>query len=120
MNPQLETFDEILNALAEVRKNIQTRQKFPIELWDAIIRLAQTHPIEEISSRLNISIAYLRRKIRQSKGSSSSINFQEVSHYIPGICQDAISIELTSDFGLTARIQGPSSCLSFLGTLFRR
>jgi len=118
MNPQLDTLEEIHATLIQLRQEARTQRRFPQKLWEAIIRLTQVHSIETICLHLNISPAYLKRKIRQTQ-ESPSINFQEISHSIQGAGSDITVVELSSNSGLRARIQGPLSCLNCLHSLFR-
>lgn len=118
MSPQIDSLEEIHSTLTHLRQKSTTRQKFPKELWEAIIRLIQIHPIEKICERLKISPAYLKRKIRQSQA-SPIIDFQEISRHLHGAHSDTIVIELSLDSGLKAKIQGPLSCLNCLHSLFR-
>jgi AraC-like DNA-binding protein len=116
MNTPIDSFDEIEIALMNIRKQAKTKQKFPQELWNAIIGLTKTHSIQEVSQRLNISPTYLKRKIRMSR-ESSPLDFREIS--LQNTCSEMVSIELISNFGIKAKIQGPPSCLSYLGALLR-
>lgn len=118
MNSQINSLEEIHATLECLRKESTTRQKFPKELWDAIIRLTQVHSIQEICKKLRINPAYLNLKIRQSQA-SPTIDFQEISHPLHGAHSNTITIELSLDSGLKAKIQGPLSCLSCLHSLFR-
>jgi hypothetical protein len=113
MNPSIDSFDEVKRMLNQVRQQTKTKQKFPQEIWDRIISLVNSHSIQEVSSRLNISQSYLRHKIR----SNAPIEFKEIS--FPQICSDFISIEISSNRGITAKINGPASCLGYLTPLLR-
>jgi DNA-binding transcriptional regulator YdaS (Cro superfamily) len=115
MNHQLNTLEEIHATLTSLRQQVTGRRKFPKELWSTIIRLTKTYSIAEISQRLEISPAYLKRKIHQSQP-SPSLDFQEVSIQGPNL--GTVVIELDSSSGLRAKIQGPVSCLSCLQSLF--
>lgn len=117
MNTQVDPFVEIAIRLAEIRQQAKTKQKFPQELWDAIISLTQSYSIQEVSKRLNINPSYLKRKIRDFLP-IRELDFSEVP--VQNICSGMVSVELFSDSGLRAKIQGPPSCLSYLTTLFGR
>jgi len=118
MNGKEDAFDEIETALTLLRQQTETKQRFPKEVWDSIIQLAQTHPIQEVSQRLNISPSYLKKKIKESH-KISSIDFNEITYPVQA-CANLVCIELVSNFGLKAKIQGPLSCLNFLSSLFER
>jgi len=118
MNTQEDSFHEIEAALAQLRQQTKKKRKFPQELWDAIISLTQTHSIQMVSLRLNINPSYLKQKIRKSHEISPH-DFREISAPVQA-CSNTVSIELVSDFGVRAKIQGPSSCLNYLIPLFRR
>lgn len=118
MNTQEDPFCEIEAALTQLRQQAKTSRRFPQELWDAIISLTQTHSIQVVSLRLNINAAYLKQKIRESH-EISPLDFREISAPVQA-CSNTVSIELVSDFGVRAKIQGPSSCLGYLSSLFRR
>jgi transposase len=119
MNFQINTLEEIKAILEGFRQESTTRQKFPKELWEAILHLTKVHSIQEIGKRLKISPSYLKRKISQSQA-SPTIDFQEISYPLQGGHSDSIIIELSLNSGLKAKIQGPLSCLSCLQTLFKR
>ena len=59
MNVKDDPFHEIETILTQLRQQAKTRQRFPQEVWNTVIRLTQTHPIQEVSLRLNISPTYL-------------------------------------------------------------
>lgn len=117
MDSQISSLEEIHATLERLRTE-STRKKFPKELWDAIIRLTQVHSIQEICKKLKFNPAYLKLKIRQSQD-SSTIDFQEISPPLHVAHLDIISIELSLNSGLKAKIQGPLSCLSYLQSLFK-
>ena len=119
MNSQINSLEEIQATLELLRKESTTRQKFPKELWDAIIRLTQVHSMQEICKKLKFNPAYLKLKIRQSQA-SPTIDFQEISPPLHDVAHsDIITIELSLNSGLKAKIQGSLSCLSCLQSLFR-
>ena len=118
MNSHVNSLEEIHATLELLRKESTSRQKFPKELWNAIIRLTQVHSIQEICKKLKFNPAYLKLKIRQSQ-ESSTIDFHEVSPSLHGMHSDVITIELSLHPGLKAKIQGPLSCLSCLRSLFK-
>lgn len=118
MSDQLKTLEEIHAALKILRGRPGSRRRFPKQIWDSILELAKIHPRQEICRQLEIHPVYLKRKIQKSQNSSKCLDFQEV------FCEPrgehlAVVIELTSKSGLKAKIQGPSSCLSHLSSLFR-
>ncbi len=117
MNSQISSLEELATRLHQVRQESKTKNRFPQELWEAIIALTHTHSISEVSKRLRINPHYLKQKI-QSTVSLSSLDFREIPvHPIPS---DRVVIEICSDVGMKARIEGPVSCLSHLIPLFRR
>ena len=118
MNAQDDPFHEIETTLIRLRQQTKTRQRFPKEVWDAITQLTRIYSVREVSLRLNISPSYLNRKI-QGSHETSSLDFSEVSSPIQE-CSNMVYIEITSDSGVRAKIQGHPSCLSFLSTLFWR
>jgi len=117
MNSKVLSLDDLRSILTRLRQDPKTRRKFPKDLWESIIRLTETHPIEEICQYLKINPSYLKNKIRKYHEPTSP-EFHEIS------MQDSYSgiivIELNSNCGLSARIQGPLACLSCLNSLFRR
>jgi hypothetical protein len=117
MNPNTYSLDEIHTTLMRLRQGATTRRKFPKELWTAIIHLTKTHSIEEVCQRLQINPIYLKRKIHQSK-KTEPLEFHEVQ--LQGLNSGMVVIELSSNTGLSARIQGPLSCLNCLQSLFGR
>lgn len=120
MNNKLNTLEDVHALLKTLREKPRSRRRFPKQLWDSILELAKIYPHQEICRRLEIHPAYLKRKIQKSQNTSpKSLGFQEV------FCElkrehlaDAVVIELISKSGLKARIQGSSSCLSYLSLLF--
>jgi hypothetical protein len=118
MNTQKDPFYEIEAALTQLRQQTKTRRKFPQKLWGAIIRLTQTHSIQAVSLRLKIHPTYLKQKIKEFH-KISPLDFREISVPVEA-CSNTVSIELVSDFGVRAKIQGPLSCLNYLSPLFRR
>jgi hypothetical protein len=115
MSEQLKTLEEIHAALKILRGKPGSRRRFPKQIWDSILELAKIHPHQEICQQLEIHPGYLKRKIQKSQSSSKSLDFQEVFCEPRG---EAVVIELTSKSGLKAKIQGSSSCLSYLSSLF--
>lgn len=116
MNSKVVSLEEIHSSLMRSRQDPATRRKFPKELWESIIRLTEIHSIEKICRYLKINPAYLRTKIRRQQEPTFP-EFREIS--IKDSCTEVIVIELSSDSGLRARIQGPPSCLNCLKPLFR-
>jgi hypothetical protein len=112
------TVEKIRSALDQLRRNPQTKRRFPKELWDSIIQLTRNHSFVDICSQLDINPIYLKQKIRQSK--DDQLEFQEVTFAAPMTSNNEVKIELISTSGLTAMIQGPISCLNCLYTLFGR
>jgi hypothetical protein len=111
----LDPFEELELTLKQLRQQSKTKQRYPQEVWDRIISLVKSHSLREVCSRLNISPSYLKGKMRAS--SPLPLEFKEVS--MPPICSELVSIELMSNCGITAKIQGPASCLSYLNALLR-
>lgn len=120
MNDQPKTLEEIHAILATLRESSSFRNKFPKKIWNSIIELTKTLPLQEVCRRLNIQPAYLKRKIQQLQNThSETIDFQEVSFGThETLPTDDVVIELISISGLKARIQGPSTCLTYLTSLF--
>ena len=118
MNTQIDVFEEIQATLTQLRQDPMTRRRFPKELWESIISLTQVYPIAKVCNRLNINPVYLKRKMHQSQ-KPIQLDFQEISQHIKEVCPDTIVIELSSDSGLKARVQGPLSCLNCLQSLFK-
>ncbi len=116
-NAKDDPFYNIESTIAQLRQNANTRQRYPQEIWDAIIQLAKTYSVREISLRLNISSSYLKQKIQNSH-KSLSLDFREITSPVQA-CANMVYIELISDSGLKAKIQGHPSCLNFLNALFR-
>lgn len=115
MNPQSDILEEIHATLTSLRQEVTGRRKFPKELWNSIIRLTKIYSVAEVCRRLEINPAYLKRKIHQSQ-QSPSLDFQEISIQSPN--SDTVVIELDSNTGLRAKIQGPVSCLGYLQSFF--
>lgn len=118
MNAQDDPFQEIETTLTRLRQQTKTRQRFPKEIWDTIIQLTKTYSVQIVSLRLNISPSYLKRKI-QGSHETSSLDFREISSPTQEF-SNMVYIEITSDSGVRAKIQGPPSCMNFLSTLFGR
>ena len=95
MNVKDDPFYEIETILMQLRQQAKTRQRFPQEVWNTIIRLAQAHSIQDVSLRLNISPAYLKRKIKESH-EISSLNFREISSPVQA-CSNMVYVELSSE-----------------------
>lgn len=108
---------EIQSTLAHLRKQPETRNRFPKEVWKSIIHLAKLYSIDEVSERLQIPPAYLRRKIQSLE--IVPLEFREVSPFIQSGSSDSIIIELSNSSGLKAKIQGPLSITSCLQALFK-
>ena len=106
MNFQNSSLEEIFSILKSLRQKATTRRRFPIALWEAIIRLVETHPLDEVCQYLQINPIYLKRKMLQVH-KSCSLDFHEVA--IQDIQPTTVLIELKSNSGLSARIQGPVS-----------
>lgn len=106
--------EEIRTTLVLLRQNPTTKRRFPSETWDAIIQLTKAYSHEEICQRLQISSALLKRKIRQRK---APMEFHEVS--LKTISPEIVTIELISQNGIQAKIQGSLSCLNCLQQLLR-
>ncbi|MCB1212967.1 MAG: hypothetical protein KDK40_01590 [Chlamydiia bacterium] len=122
MNDHKDKLEEIYTTLKNLREKPGFRKKFPRKVWESIIQLAKTLSFHEVCQRLKIHPAYLKRKIKQlnEKTSSDPLDFQELSYRIQNpLLIDTVVIELTSHSGLKARIEGPSTCLKHLSSLFR-
>ena len=120
MNNDPKTPEEIHAALKILREKPGSRRKFSKQLWNSILELAKSHPHQEICRQLEIHPAYLKRKIQELQNSSpKNLDFQEVFCEPQGRhLADTVVIELISKSGLKARIQGSSSCLNCLSSLF--
>lgn len=120
MNNEPRTLEEIHAVLKTLRETSGPRRRFPKQLWNSILELAKSHPHQEICRELEIQPVYLKQKIQKSQNSSpKSLDFQEVfCEPQGGHLVDAVVIELISKSGLKAKIQGSSSCLSYLSSLF--
>ena len=120
MSNQPKTLEEIHTTLKTLRGSPSFRNRFPKKLWDSIIELTKVLPFQELCRQLEIQPAYLKRKMQQSQNIPlDTIDFQEISYGIQGThFTDVVVIELISDSGLRARIQGPSTCLNCLPSLF--
>lgn len=118
MNTQEDPFHDIENRLRLIRQQAKPQRGFPQDIWDTIIRLTETHPISIVSRRLSISPVYLKQKIKKSH-KTAAIDFSEIPS-LPTMHAETVSIELISDLGMRAKIQGPASCLNYLSVLFRR
>ena len=117
MSTKTNSLEEIKDILTSLRQGATSKRKFPKELWDSVIHLTHIHSFEEVCQYLQISPVYLKRKMSQSQ-KSTSIDFQEIS--MPATSPvDVVVIELNSNSGLRARIQGPLSCLDNLYILFK-
>jgi hypothetical protein len=115
MNFQNSSLEEIFSILKGLRQEAGTRRKFPIALWEAIIRFSETRSLDEVCDYLQINPVYLKRKILQLR-KSSTIDFHEIA--TQDMLPTTVIIELQSNSGLKARIQGPISCLNCLNQLF--
>jgi hypothetical protein len=118
MDTQLITIEEIQSNLKQLRKNTKTQRRFPQKLWDSIIQLAKIYPLNDICHQLAIHPAYLKRKIQQSK--ENELEFRELTFSTPLSSTHVVTIQLSSNTGLNATIQGPISCLDCLHKLFGR
>lgn len=120
MNQRIYTLEEISSALTHLRSTAKSKRRFPKELWASIVHWAEVQSIEEICERFKIHPTYLKEKVRKSK--QNSLDFQEVSCRSQSFHQDQdmVVIELSSDEGIRARIEGSASCLNYLVSLFRR
>jgi hypothetical protein len=119
MTAQQKSLEEVQASLKALRENPNFRNRFPKKIWDSIINLTKALPLQDVCRQLEIQPAYLKRKIQQSqKAPSDAIDFKEVLCGVQGPQLDTVVIELMSDSGLRARIQGPSTCLNCLSSLF--
>ena len=111
--------EEIRSTLIQLRRDPETRRKFPREVWDSIIRLTKTYSIQELCHQLQLTPTYLKKKLHEPK--KQTLEFREIS--MPTGLQpvsDAVTIELSMPSGLKAKIQGPISCMNNLFKLFER
>src|SRR3974390_2958246 len=116
MDTQLTTLEEIQSTLDQLRQDPNTKRRFPKKIWDAIIQLTNTYPIQDICRQLNINPVYLKHKIQQT----DVLEFHEVAFPTPLPSINIVTIELSSNSGLKAMIQGPVACLDCLHKLFGR
>ena len=116
MNFQNSSLEEIFSILKGLRQEAKTKRKFPIALWEAIIRFTESRPVDEVCDYLQINPVYLKRKMLQLR-KPGIIDFHEVA--IQDMLPTTVIIELHSNSGLKAKIQGPISCLNCLNQLFR-
>jgi hypothetical protein len=115
MESQSITVEEIRSTLDQLRQNPLTKRRFPQKLWDSIIQLTKTYPLNDICRQLDINPVYLRRKIQNTK--KAPLEFREVSFTaLPST--NTVTIELSSTTGLKAIVQGSISCLDCLYKLF--
>jgi hypothetical protein len=110
MCPKIDALEKIYTALSVLRKESKTH-RYPKELWEEIILLTNTHSVETICKHLKINPSYLKRKLRQLQ--APPLDFQEISAPLSA----CVLIEISTPSGLTAKIQGPISCLSYLNAL---
>lgn len=116
MKNQLRSIEAIQSTLNQLQQNPSTRNSFPRELWDSIIQLTKSHSLEEVSCPLSIMPTNLKRKIQPSQG---ALEFRELTIAGP-ITSELITIEISSNDGLKAKIQGSLSCLDYLHKFFGR
>jgi hypothetical protein len=118
---QLETINDIYAVLTTLRKCSGSRRKFPKELWDSIINLTKTYSIQQVCRQLQLQPAYLKRKMQELQNASSqTMDFQEIAFPTKGFhSTDIVVVELSSNSGLKAKIQGSSSCLHYIASLFK-
>lgn len=110
----VDPIEEVRKTLVLLRQNPTTRKRFPTETWDAIIQLTKTYSHEEVCQRLQIASGLLKRKIQQRM---APMEFHEIS--LKNISSETVTIELISQNGIQAKIQGPLSCLNCLQQLLR-
>lgn len=106
--------EEVYKTLVSLRQNPTTKKKFPCETWDAIIQLTKIYSHEEVCRRLELAPGLLKRKIQQRM---APMEFHEIS--LKNISPETVTIELISQNGIQAKIQGPLSCLNCLQQLLR-
>jgi len=56
MHLKFDTIEEIQAALEKLRSNSDARRKFPKQIWDSVIRLAQVYSIKEVCQRLKCAL----------------------------------------------------------------
>ena len=118
MIPQADSLEQVHAVLMRVRQDPKTRRRYPKSLWDSIIHLTFTHPLKEVCQYLHINTTCLKRKIRESQ-ESTDLDFVEFTQPSQSSSADIVVIELASESGLRAKIQGPLSCLNCIHMLFR-
>lgn len=106
-----ETLEQVACKLNTLRQDPKTRRRFPQDFWDTVIRLAETHTLNEICQKLCLNPVYVKRKIDNVK---KAPQFCEVFAALSG----TVTIELSTN-GLQAKIQGPKECIHYLLPLFR-
>lgn len=120
---QPKTINDVQAVLTTLRNSSGSRRKFPKEVWDSIIHLTKTQSIEQVCRQLQLQPAYLKRKMQQLQKVSSQtaeMDFQEIAFPIQNFhSADTVVVELSSDSGLRAKIQGSSSCLNYITSLFK-
>lgn len=116
MNPTTKTLEQVHAELIQVRLDPSKRKKFPEELWNSIVQLTERHSEKDICAHLAISRALLSKKI--ARKNHSKLEFREI--HLQDHFSSPVTIELSSPMGVSAKIQGPPSCLQLLLTLFKR
>lgn len=115
MDSHIQSLKELSASLKDFRQNPSTRRNFPKEVWNSIISLTETLPIEEICKELEIHPAYLKRKMSKLR-QPAALDFQEITS---SISLGIVTIELESNTGLKAKIQGSLDYIRVLQILFR-
>jgi len=117
MEAKIITLEKIQSTLEALRQDPHGKPRIPRALWASIIQQTKIHPLKEVCRRLQISPAYLKRKIKSSQ--ESALEFHEVVMSAAQLTSDIVTIELRAADGLQAKIQGPLSSLNCLTQLFR-
>lgn len=115
MNTKLPSLEEMHTVLIQLRHDPKTKKHFPRKVWDTIIDLTKVHAFDEVCQQLPISPGLLKRKIRQQSRSDEP-KFQEIS--LSSTPCNTVFIEISARSGMTAKIQGPISCLNYLQQFF--
>lgn len=144
MEGQSVSLEYVREELSQARNNPSSKNRFSKKLWDDIFSLIKIYSFNVVCKELNLCKYFLAKKIKMTqtirkktqfgenenafKNSHSSHQkeitaaakkpvFREIP-FEPLQNHDHIVIELTQ-LDLKARVEGPSSCLTSLISLFR-